>query len=194
MSPPALTLCRVGRRQYSIYDTGVNVKPEHLRIVRYPHPMLRRKAAAIAAIDDRVRAVAARMLQLMHEAPGVGLAAPQVGLPWRLFVASATGKPEDDRVYINPVLRDPTDEINIHEEGCLSLPDIHIEVRRPLGITVDALDLEGRPFTETSAELAARIWQHEVDHLEGVLIIDRMSPAEKAATKRKLRELEEAAR
>ncbi|MBI1368862.1 MAG: peptide deformylase [Planctomycetes bacterium] len=168
----------------------MSVKAEQLRIVLYPDPVLRRKARTIEKVDDEIRAVAARMIELMHEAPGVGLAAPQVGLPWRLFVANHTGEPADDRVFINPVLRDPSEDYGPHNEGCLSIPDVTAEIRRPLRITIDALDINGQPFSMTSDELPARIWQHETDHLDGVLIIDRMNPMDKLASRRMLKQLE----
>lgn len=161
-----------------------------LRIVQYPDPVLRTAGQALPAVTDEVRQVARRMLELMHQAPGVGLAAPQVGLGWRLFVANATKEPGDDRVYINPVLSDPSRELEDVEEGCLSLPQVNAQIRRPVGITIQATDLEGKRFTETSSELPARIWQHEMDHLDGILIIDRMAPIDRLANRRALRDLE----
>jgi peptide deformylase len=130
------------------------------------------------------------MIELMHAAPGVGLAAPQVGLDWRLFVANATGDPADDRVFINPRLTEASREQEEQEEGCLSLPGINGLVRRPRQITVTALDLAGQPCTLTSDELPARIWQHECDHLDGILIIDRMPRIERIANRQALRQLE----
>jgi peptide deformylase len=164
---------------------------DQLRIVHYPAAVLRERAREIADIDDEVRAVAARMIELMHEARGVGLAAPQVGLGWRLFVANATGEPGDDRVFINPVLKDPTAQTHPREEGCLSLPGITAEITRPTGITVAALDEHGRPFELTADDLAARVWQHETDHLDGVMILDRMRQIDRMANRRAIRELED---
>ena len=168
------------------------VSSQALRIVTYPDPALRRKAEPVDEITDEVRAVARRMLELMHEAPGVGLAAPQVGLPWRLFVANPTGEPDDDRVFINPVIKNPTREVAPMEEGCLSLPDIRGEVMRPTKATVEATDLDGRRFELTDDALPARVWQHETDHLDGVLIIDKMSRMDRLANRRPLKELEAA--
>lgn len=169
------------------------VQPESLRIVHYPHPVLRQVAKPLPGATDEVRRVARKMLELMHEARGVGLAAPQVGLSWRLFVANATGEPGDDRVFINPVLSDPSPETHPHDEGCLSLPHITGEITRPTRITIDALDEQGNPFTLTSDELAARVWQHETDHLDGILILDRMPAIDKVANRQAVQELEEAA-
>ena len=168
--------------------------PAKLEIVHYPAAVLRAKAKPLAAVTDEVRAVAFRMLDLMHEAPGVGLAAPQVGLSWRLFVANHTGQPADDLVFINPVLSAPSRLTEDYEEGCLSLPEIRALIRRPMEITVTALGLDGQPFTLTSDELPARIWQHEIDHLDGVLILDRMSPGDRTALRRKIKELEDDAK
>lgn len=168
------------------------VKANQLRIVNYPHPTLRAKAAPIEQVDDSVRQVAERMLELMHAAQGVGLAAPQVALPWRMFVANPTGDPADDRVYINPVLSEASDHTALHEEGCLSLPHVTGQIMRPEAITITALDSEGNQIAETANDLSARIWQHETDHLDGVLIIDRMRPVDRQANQRALRALEEA--
>jgi len=168
--------------------------PAALRVLHYPAPVLRHRAEPVDPIDDRVLAVIERMFDLMREANGVGLAAPQVGLPWRLFVANHTGEPADDRAYINPTLRDPATATTVREEGCLSLPDITGQITRPAAITIDATDPQGRPFTLTADDLLARVWQHEYDHLDGVLILDRMPPIDRMANKKLLRELERAAK
>lgn len=165
---------------------------EPLKIVHYPASVLRQVAKPVAKVDSQVRDVVKQMLDLMHQAPGVGLAAPQVGLSWRLFVANATGKPQDDGVFINPELTDPSQELADYEEGCLSLPEIAATIRRPRAITIQAMDIDGRLFTLTSDQLAARIWQHEYDHLQGVLITDRMAMLDRMACSKKLRELEKA--
>lgn len=164
---------------------------DQLEIVLYPDPVLRQVAKPVKKVTPEVQKAARRMLEIMHDARGVGLAAPQVGIPWRLFVANATLEPEDDLVFINPVLLNPGRKLVDAEEGCLSLPEIRGEVRRPQEITIQALDIEGRPFEMTSETLAARIWQHETDHLDGVMIIDRMPPVDRMACKRLLRALEQ---
>ncbi|MFN3167123.1 MAG: peptide deformylase [Phycisphaeraceae bacterium] len=168
------------------------VDPQSLAIVHYPDPVLREKARPIERVDDQVRAVAQRMIELMHSAPGVGLAAPQVGLGWRMFVANPTGEAGDDRVYINPVLTALAGGDAARDEGCLSLPGVTVEVTRPAQATIRATDLEGQTFEDSADDLLARIWQHEYDHLDGVLIIDKMSAMDRMANKRTLRELEEA--
>jgi peptide deformylase len=172
----------------------MSVDPASLSIVFYPDPALRRKADPVEEIDATVRATAARMIDLMHEAEGVGLAAPQVGLPWRMFVTSAeAGEDAIDRVYINPRLSGFSPDLVPREEGCLSLPGVTAEIRRPGAVTVTATDIDGAAFTLTDGELLARVWQHEVDHLDGVLIIDKMTPMDRIAMRRVIKELEAAA-
>lgn len=163
---------------------------DQLKIIHYPDARLRQKAEAVRQVTDEVRQVAARMIQLMHEAPGVGLAAPQVGLSWRMFVANPTGEPGDDQVYVNPEFKELSRDSHDHEEGCLSLPGITGEIRRPTTATLVATDLNGNRIEQTDSELLARIWQHENDHLDGVLIIDKMTPIDRMASRKILRELE----
>lgn len=174
------------------YDPGMAVDIESLGIVHYPDPVLRDKARPIEQVDDEVRDVAQRMIELMHQAPGVGLAAPQVGLSWRMFVCNPTGEEGDNRIYINPELSELGGGSASRDEGCLSLPGITAEVTRPTSATIRAVGLDGEVFEESADDLLARIWQHEYDHLDGILIIDKMSPIDKMANKRVLRELEEA--
>lgn len=130
-----------------------------------------------------------RMLELMREAKGVGLAAPQVGKNIRLFVMNATGEPGDDRIYVNPVLSDPDGE-QTAEEGCLSLPDINVQVSRNKSMRMLAQDLEGNKIDEIQSGFIARVWQHEFDHLNGVMITDRMGLGDKLKTRKALKELE----
>jgi peptide deformylase len=180
----------------------VNPNPADLVILNYPDPALRKRAKPIAEVTPLVRAVAQRMIELMRHAEGIGLAAPQIGLPWRLFVVDL---PENDErsaaatpptatkgpvVYINPSLTDPSGSLEPYEEGCLSLPDIRGDVYRPEAITITAIDLEGKRFTTTAAGLLARCWQHEFDHLEGVLIIDRMTQMSRLKNRPAIRDLE----
>ncbi|MHC4142862.1 MAG: peptide deformylase [Planctomycetota bacterium] len=171
----------------------MTVDVARLRILHYPAAPLRAGAELIETIDDTVAAVAARMLELMHEADGAGLAAPQVGLPWRMFVTKADDR-RPDLVYVNPALGELDPEIDVREEGCLSLPGITAEVRRPASATMTALDLQGSEFTLRDDGLLARVWQHEVDHLDGVLIVDKMTPMDRIANRKPLKELESAAR
>jgi peptide deformylase len=159
-----------------------------LRIINYPDPVLSRPGEAVSVFDDDLRALAARMFELMREAKGVGLAAPQVGRSLRLFVCNATGEPKDDLVFVNPrfVSLSGGDE---KEEGCLSIPGVTVKVRRATQVVMEARDLHGQALTASAAELMARIWQHESDHLDGRLIIDRMSPTDEIANRRALKQL-----
>ncbi len=163
-----------------------------LEIVQYPDPVLRTVARPIDPIDDTVRAVAARMLELMHEAEGAGLAAPQVGVAWRMFVTRADDD-HPDRVLINPSITDLGGDLEVRAEGCLSLPGLTLDIRRPANVCLTALDLDGATVTLTATGLMARVLQHEHDHLNGVLIIDKMTPMDRIANRRLLKELEAAA-
>jgi peptide deformylase len=163
---------------------------DDLRIITYPDPRLRKVSADILIFDERLAVLARRMFELMREARGVGLAAPQVGHNIRLFIMNHSGKPEDDRVYVNPVLSD-ADGDETSEEGCLSLPKINVEVGRPKSVKMEAKDLSGNRVEQKETGYVARIWQHELDHLNGVLIIDKMGPTAKIENRKILKELEE---
>jgi len=148
-----------------------------MEIVLYPHPALRWKSKPIREIDAGLRATVRKMFELMYEAKGIGLAANQVDLPWRLFVLNLTGDPaqtDEEFVFINPeiIRRKGSQE---GEEGCLSLPKLYGQVRRAEEIVVQAFDLEGNGFEVTLDDLGSRAVQHEADHLDGILFTDRMS-------------------
>lgn len=178
------------------------VDPKNLHVIHYPAAILRQKAVRVEEITDEVRAVAHRMVELMREQDGIGLAAPQVGLPWRMFVVhvpeiegrSASATPPTattgPRIYINPVLTEPRGSLEPYDEGCLSLPDIRGEVIRPAFITLTASDLEGVWTTQTAGGLLARCWQHENDHLDGVMIIDKFTQLSRLKNRSAVRELE----
>lgn len=160
------------------------------RIIRYPDPRLRQICARIREFDERTAALAERMLELMKEGNGVGLAGPQIGVGLRIFVASPTGEPGDAQVLINPELHDLQGAVEA-EEGCLSLPDIRVNIRRARKCRIRAQDIHGKPFEMEGEGLIARIWQHETDHLDGKLIIDRMDATDRIANRKKIAELEE---
>jgi len=162
---------------------------DDLRIVLYPHPALRQRCRPVDDINGEVAALAQKMLELMHAANGVGLAAPQVGLALRLFVCNHTGQPPDDQVWINPVLVE-LEGVAEAEEGCLSLPNVNVLKRRAVNAVIEGFDQHGQGKRVLAAELPARIWQHETDHLDGVLIIDNMPPSAELANRRILRQLE----
>lgn len=184
----------------SSYTPPVN--PQSLRIISYPAEALRKRAENVERVTPEIRDVAHRMIDLMREAEGIGLAAPQVGLSIRLFVAevpesegrSASQDPPSATthplVFINPAIDSTDGPPEPLEEGCLSLPDIRGTVLRPPVVTVSALDAEGQRFSITAGGLLARCLQHEFDHLEGVLIIDRMTQMSRLKTRAAIRDLE----
>lgn len=197
---------RDNRFSGSLLDSLVMpIDPADLHLVTFPADVLRAKAKPIQAVTDEVRAVADRMIDLMRQHDGIGLAAPQVGLAWRLFVVDVP--PSDDRsasaigdlppsaskgpvVYINPKFSGYLGKPEPMEEGCLSLPDIRGDVLRPPILTVTALGRDGKEFTTTASGLLARCWQHEMDHLDGVLIIDRMTQMSRIKNRAAVKDLE----
>ncbi len=162
---------------------------DKLTIVHYPSPVLRRRCAPIETFDDELAAVARQLETLFHEAAGVGLAAPQVGVPVRLFVCNPTGEPEDGRVWVNPRLFDLEGSVDA-EEGCLSIPGVTVPKRRAQHAVIEGFDLAGNRVRAEADDLLARIWQHEVDHLDGVLVIDGMADAAELANRKTLKQLE----
>ncbi len=160
------------------------------KLVLYPDPILRRRAKLVREIDDEVRRRAEEMMEIMYAAAGVGLAAPQAGWGARVVVLNTTGDPEDEGVFINPRIVDSQGEI-VDEEGCLSLPGIRAKVIRSARVQVEAYTLDGEEVRLDAEGLAARAWQHEIDHLNGVLIIDHMTPAARLMCRRQLKDLED---
>jgi peptide deformylase len=153
-----------------------NFDPSQLAVILFPHPALRYTAKPIKRVDVVLHQVVTRMFELMYEHRGVGLAATQVDLPIRLFVMNSTGHRGEgkERVLINPVISRPRSNEE-QEEGCLSLPNINGNVIRAKTIHVNAFDLEGKELNEDFSGFEARIIQHETDHLNGMLFIDRMN-------------------
>lgn len=150
-----------------------------MEIVHYPHPALRWKSTDVGRIDNALRDTVREMFELMYAHNGIGLAANQVALPFRFFVANLTGEatePGEELVFINPqiVKRRGTE---VGEEGCLSLPGLYAEVQRSASVVVEAFDLDGQLFRAELNELGARAAQHEIDHLDGILFIDRVDDA-----------------
>lgn len=161
-----------------------------LDIVVYPDPVLNRVAEPVPADRGGLRELAEDMLGAMKEAHGVGLAAPQVGISLRLFVASATGEFDDSLICINPEI-EPFGGIVEMEEGCLSVPDVRAMIRRPEKVRMRWTDLDGHLHASEFDELLARIIQHEYDHLEGVLFMERMTPTDRLRIRADLESLEE---
>jgi len=162
-----------------------------LEIIQYPHPTLRHPSRPVKKLDAELRGWVAEMFILMYRHKGVGLAANQVDLPYRLFVVNQTGEQGkgEELVFINPVLSSPKG-LEEAEEGCLSLPGLYADVRRPAKITIDAFDLRGRPMHLELDGLFARVVQHETDHLDGRLFIDRLNSLGQLKVKAPLEEFE----
>lgn len=163
-----------------------------MRIVQFPHPVLRYESRPVLQIDDALRETVRVMFQLMYHARGIGLAANQVGLPFRFFVLNVTAdreKPESEQVFINPEIVKRHASIE-DEEGCLSLPGLYAKVRRAKKVKVQAYNLEGNPVEIEGEDLFSRAMQHEIDHLSGRLFIDLVEPAGRTSAEAKLREFE----
>lgn len=161
------------------------------RIVRLGDPVLRTVARPVEGVDAEIREEIRWMGGLMNDALGVGLAAPQVGISHRLFVYRV--EPDSPVVgIINPELEWTGDDTEVGEEGCLSIPGIHVDVERPVHIRVGGLDEHGEVIRIEASGLEARVIQHEMDHLDGVLILDRTTKDQRKAAMRQLRELERA--
>ena len=184
-------------------------------IIEIPDPLLKQVSAPVETFDDELKTLVADMFETMYDAPGIGLAAIQVGVPLRVLVIDL--QPEDPdaepevctahgdhhhthqpvkkepRVFINPVLSDPSEDYTVYNEGCLSVPDIYAEVERPERVTVRWQDLEGKHHEETMDGLMAICIQHEIDHLEGIVFIDHLSRLKRQIAIRKLEKLRRAA-
>ena len=163
---------------------------DKLRVVYYPDPVLKKVCAEVKEFGPQLRALTDRMLELMHAGDGVGLAAPQVGLPIRLFVCNPTREPGDDLVCVNPRFTELTGAAE-GEEGCLSLPGVHVTMRRATRAVMQAQDAAGRSFELVGEDLKARVWQHESDHLDGRLIVDNMAPTDEITNRRAVKQLKE---
>lgn len=164
-----------------------------MKIVKYPHPTLRHKSRPLCRVDSELKKAIGEMLDLMYANEGIGLAANQVGLPYRVFVMNIQGDPEakeEEHVFINPVITSRKGGAE-DREGCLSFPEIFAPVRRPAKITVNAYSLDGRELSYEMDGLYARAVQHELDHLDGVLFIDRLSQTNLMAVKQELDYLEQ---
>jgi peptide deformylase len=159
-----------------------------MNIITYPDPILRQKAKSLTQINQEVYQKIEEMMALMHQANGIGLAAPQVGWSVRLFIIDVDGRP-GDKVFINPVTIEETGELS-KEEGCLSFPGVMGKVMRAQRIKGYAYNLKGQKIEIEAEGLIARAWQHELDHLNGYLFIDKISPANRLSISHKLKEFE----
>ncbi len=167
--------------------SAMTIKP----LIILPDPVLRQVSKPVDRVDDSLRKLADDMLETMYDAPGIGLAAIQIGLPLRLLVIDLAR--EDDEpaphVFINPEILDSGDERSVYEEGCLSIPEYYAEVERPASVRVKYVDRDGREQEMMAEGLMATCLQHEIDHLNGVLFIDHISKLKRDMVMRKFRKL-----
>lgn len=157
-----------------------------LPILEFPDPRLRTVAKAVEQVDDELRKLIDQMLETMYDASGIGLAATQVNVHRRLLVMDVSEERDQPQVFINPTVEVLDDELGSYDEGCLSVPGFYEEVNRPREIRVTALDRNGETFTEELQGLAAICLQHEIDHLDGKLFVDYISPLKRQRIRRKL--------
>jgi peptide deformylase len=162
-----------------------------LRIVKYPHPTLRHKSKPLRRVDAELKNIVREMFNLMYEQKGVGLAANQVDLPYRFFITNLEGDPAKapEYVFLNPVISRRSGTVEA-EEGCLSFPEIYAPVKRSEKILLSAYNLDGEEVNYELNGFFARAVQHEYDHLDGVLFIDRLSPSGLLSVKQALSDLE----
>ena len=158
-------------------------------ILHYPDPRLRTVAQEVETVDDEIRTLVDDMAETMYEAPGIGLAATQIDVHKRVIVIDVSQERDDLRVFINPkiVARDGE---SIHEEGCLSVPGIYEQVRRAETVTVQALGRDGQPFELEAEDILAVCIQHEIDHLDGKVFVDYLSPLKQQRIGKKLQKRE----
>lgn len=165
-------------------------------IILHPDPRLKKTCAQVAEVNAKIGKLADDMLDTMYAAPGIGLAAPQVGVDARVLVMDCAAREEDDvdtpqdpRVLINPVVTWTSEATNVYEEGCLSIPEIYADVTRPEVVRVSFLDQSGKPQEEEYAGLWATCVQHEIDHLDGRLFIDYLSSVKRTMITNKMKKL-----
>jgi peptide deformylase len=158
------------------------------QITHYPADVLAGRAKPVEKIDDNIWRLVEKMKDIMLENKGVGLAAPQAGVPLRLFIISLDGTRENVKVFINPTVT-PLGELDTFDEGCLSVPGIFTKIKRYKRCKITAIGLDGKQFTEEAEGLYSRALQHEFDHIEGVTIVNRMGEAARIAHRRQLKKL-----
>jgi peptide deformylase len=184
-----------GSSEHEASEEGAEQQPSELerearrrialsQVRQYGDPVLRMRANEVEAFDGELARLAERMVELMHEAEGIGLAATQVGVLRRLFVFNDDG---EDRVMVNPVITRRDGDAEVDDEGCLSLGSVRVPVERAVAVTISASDESGGDVTLELEGLSARVVQHELDHLDGTLIIDRTDPESRREALRQLR-------
>ena len=151
----------------------MTIKP----LIILPDPLLRQVSTPVERVDSDLLRLADDMFETMYDAPGIGLAAVQIGVPRRLLVLDVAkeGEEKQPQVFINPEILASSDDVSVYEEGCLSIPDYYAEVERPATVTVRYLDRNGQQQTIEADDMLATCLQHEIDHLNGVLFIDHIS-------------------
>jgi peptide deformylase len=159
-------------------------------ILIHPDPRLKKPCEAVKTFSPDLKALAADMLETMYDAPGIGLAAPQIGVMQRVVVMDCIkdGAPEPI-VLVNPAITWMSEDLSVYEEGCLSIPDQYADVKRPAAVTVTWSDLDGAPQERTFTGLWATCVQHEIDHLDGKLFIDYLGPLKRQMITRKMEKL-----
>ena len=164
-----------------------------MQLVYYPDPILLKTAEPLEKIDGEVRAKTEERFELMYSEKGVGLAAPQIGWGARLFISNLLGEEDrsGERVFINPRILDKGEEYIIEEEGCLSIPEVRGMVSRPEAILCEYQDFSGGMIRKEMYEIESRVFQHEFDHLNGVLFLRHLNTTAKLLVKKMLRELED---
>jgi len=162
---------------------------KRLSVLSYPDPRLILPTESVERVTDDISELARRMIDVMVESNGIGLAGPQVGVHLKLIVISLTGKAQDAEVFVNPQIIE-TSGWSEMEEGCLSLPGVRARVKRPAVCSVDVGDLEGNRFLIDATDMLATVLQHEIDHLNGVLFIDRLNTISRIACRKSIKYLE----
>lgn len=157
-----------------------------LDILEFPDPRLRTVAKPVEAVDNVLRTLIDNMIETMYAASGIGLAATQVNVHKRLLVIDISENRDSPRVFINPQISVIDEELGSYDEGCLSVPGFYEEINRPRKIRVDAIDRDGESFSEELDGLLAIVLQHEIDHLDGKLFVDYISPLKRQRIRRKL--------
>ena len=158
-----------------------------LNILEYPHPRLRIKAEPVTVVDEQIMQLVDDMFETMQEAQGIGLAASQVDVQKRVIVMDISEQRDEPRVYINPEIEILEPDTTPYEEGCLSVPGFYEAVDRPARVMIRALDRQGNAFEEEAKGLLAVCIQHEIDHLEGKLFVDYLSPLKRDRIRKKLK-------
>lgn len=162
-----------------------------LPIKQYPDPILRQPAQPVTVIDAKLRQLAADMMETMESAEGVGLAAPQVGESIRMVIVDFNPEEGEPRVLINPVITKRSGKKELKNEGCLSFPGLHTRVKRSPSVICEAQNLDGEMVEYHAEGLAARAVQHELDHLDGMLFVDKAGPSDKQSIQPELEEMED---